>query len=125
MGLRIYEPHGARGLTTLRFSLPVQRIERVDLLEDPADRPAAALGYDGRTCPSTCRSRSLLSASFSRPDPMVLVWAQAVRPLPGRCRSRYGAGVVDAGVASAVSAATSPVANPWMRSAVIFPSARS
>ena len=52
---------------------------------------------------------------------MVVVWAQAVRPLPGRCRSRYGA--VDAGVASAVSAATSPVANPWMRSAVISPSA--
>jgi hypothetical protein len=49
MGLLIYEPHGARGLTTLRFSLPVQRIERVDLLEDPADRPAAALGYDGTT----------------------------------------------------------------------------
>ena len=41
----------------------------------------------------------------------------------GRCRSRYGA--VDAGVGSAVSAATNPVANPWMRSAVIFPTARS
>jgi hypothetical protein len=61
--------------------------------------------------PSTCAcSRSSLYASFSRSDPMVVVLAQAVRPLPGRCRSRYGA--VDAGPASAVSAATSPVANP-------------
>ena len=78
----------------------------------------------GTTCPSTCaRVRSSLCASFSRPDPMVVVWAQAVKPLPGRCRSRYGA--VEAGVASAVSAATIPVANPWMRSAVISPSATS
>jgi hypothetical protein len=78
----------------------------------------------GRPCPSRCaRSRSSVDASFSRPDPMVVFWAQAVKPLPGGCRSRYGA--VDAGVASAVSAATNPVANPWMRSAVIFVSARS
>jgi alpha-mannosidase len=33
--LRLYEPHGNRGRATLRFQLPVQRIERVNLLEEP------------------------------------------------------------------------------------------
>ena len=33
--LRFYEPHGARGETTLRVRRPIQRAERVNLLEDP------------------------------------------------------------------------------------------
>ncbi|MDQ3880307.1 MAG: glycosyl hydrolase-related protein, partial [Chloroflexota bacterium] len=33
--LRLYEPHGARGTATLRFAQPAQRIEVVDLLEEP------------------------------------------------------------------------------------------
>jgi alpha-mannosidase len=33
--LRLYEPHGARGMATLRFGRPVQRVERVNLLEEP------------------------------------------------------------------------------------------
>jgi alpha-mannosidase len=34
MILRLYEPHGNRGRATLRISRPVERIERVDLLEE-------------------------------------------------------------------------------------------
>jgi hypothetical protein len=37
----------------------------------------------------------------------------------------YGADDPPSGVASTVNAATTPVANPWMRSAVISPLARS
>ena len=33
--LRLYEPHGARGTATLRFSFHLRRAERVDLLEGP------------------------------------------------------------------------------------------
>lgn len=33
--LRLYEPRGARGMATLRFGRPVQRVERVNLLEEP------------------------------------------------------------------------------------------
>jgi alpha-mannosidase len=32
--LRLYEPHGARGECTLRFGRPVERVERVNLLEE-------------------------------------------------------------------------------------------
>jgi alpha-mannosidase len=32
--LRLYEPHGARGESTLRFARPVQKVERVNLLEE-------------------------------------------------------------------------------------------
>ncbi|MEA2512406.1 MAG: alpha-mannosidase [Thermomicrobiales bacterium] len=35
--LRLYEPHGRRGTTTLRFSRPLQTAERVNLLEEPAE----------------------------------------------------------------------------------------
>lgn len=37
--LRVYEPHGRRGPVTLRFSAPIRRVERVNLLEDPVDGP--------------------------------------------------------------------------------------
>ncbi|MCA1849242.1 MAG: glycosyl hydrolase-related protein, partial [Actinobacteria bacterium] len=33
--LRLYEPHGARGHSTLRFASRVGRAERVNLLEEP------------------------------------------------------------------------------------------
>jgi alpha-mannosidase len=33
--LRLYEPHGARGTATLRFTSGVERAERVNLLEEP------------------------------------------------------------------------------------------
>jgi len=32
--LRLYEPHGARGESTLRFARPLKRVERVNLLEE-------------------------------------------------------------------------------------------
>ena len=32
--LRLYEPHGARGECTLRFARPIERVERVNLLEE-------------------------------------------------------------------------------------------
>ena len=35
--LRVYEPNGARGPVTLRFAEPVKAVERVNLLEEPAD----------------------------------------------------------------------------------------
>jgi alpha-mannosidase len=34
MILRLYEPHGARGECTLRFAVPVERVERVNFLEE-------------------------------------------------------------------------------------------
>ena len=47
--LRLHEPHGNRGRTTLRFPLPLQRVERVNLLEEPAEGPAPVLSDDGLT----------------------------------------------------------------------------
>ena len=46
--LRLYEPHGNRGRALLRFPMPLQRVERVNLLEEPAEsRPV--LADDGAT----------------------------------------------------------------------------
>jgi alpha-mannosidase len=36
--LRLYEPHGARGRCVLRFACPVERAERVNLLEEPEEK---------------------------------------------------------------------------------------
>jgi alpha-mannosidase len=36
MILRVHEPHGNRGRATLRFGLPLERIERVNMLEETA-----------------------------------------------------------------------------------------
>ncbi len=47
--LRLYEPHGARGTATLRFTSPVRRIDRVDLLEEPAADATPSLADDGST----------------------------------------------------------------------------
>jgi alpha-mannosidase len=41
--LRLYEPHGARGECTLRFGRPVERVERVNLLEE-AEGPVEVHG---------------------------------------------------------------------------------
>jgi alpha-mannosidase len=46
--LRLHEPHGNRGRATLRFQMPLRRIDRVNLLEEPADGPAPMLADDGR-----------------------------------------------------------------------------
>ena len=43
--LRLYEPHGARGQATLRFAFEVERIEKVNLLEEPLE---AVEARDGR-----------------------------------------------------------------------------
>jgi alpha-mannosidase len=45
--LRLYEPHGARGTAALRFSRHVERMERVNLLEEPVADAAMALNEDG------------------------------------------------------------------------------
>jgi alpha-mannosidase len=39
--LRLYEPHGARGLATLRFARPIQSAERATLLEEHDPSPVA------------------------------------------------------------------------------------
>jgi alpha-mannosidase len=41
--LRLYEPHGARGESTLRFGRPIERAERVNLLEE-AEGPVEVHG---------------------------------------------------------------------------------
>jgi alpha-mannosidase len=46
--LRLHEPHGNRGRATLRFQMPLRRIELVNLLEEPAGDPAPLLVEDGR-----------------------------------------------------------------------------
>ncbi len=45
--IRLHEPHGARGNATLRFSSPVRRIQRINLLEEPVAEPPPVLGDDG------------------------------------------------------------------------------
>jgi alpha-mannosidase len=48
--LRLHEPHGNRGRAMLRFPMPLNRIDRVNLLEleEPAEGPAPVLAADGR-----------------------------------------------------------------------------
>jgi alpha-mannosidase len=41
--LRLHEPHGNRGRATLRFAMPLRRVERVNLLEEPAEGLAPVL----------------------------------------------------------------------------------
>jgi alpha-mannosidase len=45
--LRLHEPHGNRGRATLRFAMPLNGIEWVNLLEEPAEGPAPVLTDDG------------------------------------------------------------------------------
>ncbi len=37
MILRLHEPHGNRGRATVRFAVPLERVDRVDLLEEPTE----------------------------------------------------------------------------------------
>jgi alpha-mannosidase len=46
--LRLHEPHGNRGWATLRFAQRVERVERVNLLEEAVDGPEPVLS-DGMT----------------------------------------------------------------------------
>jgi alpha-mannosidase len=45
--LRLYEPYGARGPVMLRFGQPVKSVERVNLLEEPADGAPVDLADEG------------------------------------------------------------------------------
>jgi alpha-mannosidase len=45
--LRLHEPHGNRGRALLRFPMSLSRIERVNLLEEPAEGLAPVLANDG------------------------------------------------------------------------------
>lgn len=47
--LRLHEPHGARGATTLHFTRPLHHIERVNLLEEPVAGSEPMLSADGMT----------------------------------------------------------------------------
>jgi alpha-mannosidase len=59
--LRLYEPHGNRGRASLRFARPVQRIARVDLLEDPVEGPSPALSDNCLTVQFDVRPYELVS----------------------------------------------------------------
>jgi alpha-mannosidase len=59
--LRLYEPHGNRGLATLRFPRAVRRIERVNLLEEPASGSAPVLSDDGTTVALAVRPFEVVS----------------------------------------------------------------
>jgi alpha-mannosidase len=63
--LRLYEPHGNRGRATLRFSHPLQRIARVNLLEDPVEGPVPALSDDGLSVSLDVRPFELVSLRIS------------------------------------------------------------
>ena len=69
--LRLHEPHGNRGRATLRFPMPVQRIERVNLLEEPAEGPAPVLADDGRAIHLDVRPFEVVSL---RLIPLPLRW---------------------------------------------------
>lgn len=45
--LRLHEPHGARGRATLRFAVPLHRVERINLLEESDDGDSALSIEDG------------------------------------------------------------------------------
>ncbi len=59
--LRLYEPHGNRGRATLRFPLPLERIERVNLLEEPGESSALTLAEDGSTVTLDVRPFEIVS----------------------------------------------------------------
>ena len=59
--IRLHEPHGARGRSILRFARPVERIERVNLLEDPSGETAPELGDDRTTVTFDVRPFEVIS----------------------------------------------------------------
>jgi alpha-mannosidase len=59
--LRLHEPHGNRGRATLRFPMPLNRIERVNLLEEVVEGPDPVLADDGRAVHLDVRPFEVLS----------------------------------------------------------------
>jgi alpha-mannosidase len=59
--LRLHEPHGNRGRATLRFTGPVSRIERVNLLEEPQAGTELSLDADGLSVAFDVRPFEVLS----------------------------------------------------------------
>jgi alpha-mannosidase len=59
--LRLHEPHGNRGRATLRFPLRLQRVERVNLLEESDAGPAPVLSDDGLTADLDLRPFEVMS----------------------------------------------------------------
>ena len=51
--LRVYEPHGIRGETSLTFDRPVKSVNRTNLLEEDAE--GADIEVDGNTLRFTVR----------------------------------------------------------------------
>jgi alpha-mannosidase len=75
MILRLHEPHGARGTATLRFTRPLQRIERVNLLEEPTEGPELAPGNDAMTVQIDVRPLEVVSLRLAftpSPSPSAL-----------------------------------------------------
>jgi alpha-mannosidase len=58
--LRLYEPHGARGESILRFSKEVMRAERVNLLEE-TDESMTIPTVDARTLRTEVRPFEVLT----------------------------------------------------------------
>jgi alpha-mannosidase len=65
--LRLDEPHGNRGRATLRFPRPVQRVERVNLLEEPDAGATPALSDDGLTVDLDLRPFEVVSLRIVSP----------------------------------------------------------
>jgi alpha-mannosidase len=57
--LRVYEPHGNRGSSTITFAKPVKSARRVNLLEEDDD--AVSLSLDGNTVTLDVRPFELIS----------------------------------------------------------------
>jgi alpha-mannosidase len=64
--LRVYEPNGARGPVTLRFSEPVAAVERVNLLEAPAEGEPIEVTDGGATARFTVRPFEVISLRIRR-----------------------------------------------------------
>ena len=60
--LRLHEPHGNRGRAPLRFPLRLQRVERVNLLEEPDEGSAPVLSDDGLTVHLDLRPFEVISS---------------------------------------------------------------
>ena len=70
--LRLYEPHGNRGRALLRFPMPLNRIERVNLLEEAGRGSRSGAPTTGQPSTSTCaRLKSFRCALSSRPSTVV------------------------------------------------------
>ena len=66
--LRLHEPHGARGTATLRFTRPMHRVARVNLLEEEEAGPAPVLASDGTTVKLDVRPFEVMSLRLTLPS---------------------------------------------------------